>query len=165
MTRPAPLSEQEQRDLRTWFREHWERGVAFNWDCGMRVRRWDPDGVEMALPYSERLTAHDGVFHGGLISALIDTAGGGAVMAGHDFAKGSRLSTVSLSVQYLAPALAPEVVAHARCVRRGGRVHFSEVEVRTADGSACARGQVVVSVSGQRSGVLTPIPESHHKGA
>jgi uncharacterized protein (TIGR00369 family) len=150
VTRSEPLSEQEQQDLRAWFRDHWERGVEFNRDCGMRVLRWDPDAIEMALPFAERLSAHDGVFHGGLLSALIDTAGGGAVMAGHDFARGSRLSTVSLTIQYLAPAPGPEVVAHARCVRRGGRIHFSEVEVRRADGTVCARGQVVVSVSGER---------------
>ncbi|GAA2409763.1 hypothetical protein GCM10010191_17990 [Actinomadura vinacea] len=157
VTRPGPPSEQEQRDLRAWFREHWERGVEFNRECRIRVRRWDPDGVEVVLPFAQRLTAHDGVFHGGLLSALIDTAGSGAVMAGHDFAKGSRLSTVSLSVQYLAPAPGPEVVAHARCVKRGGRVHFSEVEVRLADGTVCARGQVVVTVSGERPGVGAPI--------
>ncbi len=153
VTGPSPLSEREQQDLREWFREHWERGVEFNRDCAMRIRRWEPDGIEMVLPYATRLSAHDGVFHGGLISALIDTAGGGAVIAGHDFAKGSRLSTVSLSVQYLIPAVGAEVVAHARCVRRGGRVHFSEVEVLLPDGKACARGQVVVSVSGRRPGV------------
>ncbi|WP_433461905.1 PaaI family thioesterase [Spirillospora sp. CA-128828] len=158
VTRPGPPSEQEQQELRAWFREHWERGVEFNRDCRMSVRRWDPDGVEMALPFATRLTAHDGVFHGGLIAALIDTAGGGAVMAGHDFSRGSRISTVSLSVQYLAPAPGPEVVAHARCVRRGGRVHFSEVEVRRADGAVCARGQVVLTVSGERPGVGRPIP-------
>ena len=158
VTRPSPLSEREQQERRAWFREHWERGVGFNRDCAMRVVRWDPDGVEMAVPFSERLSSHENVFHGGLISALIDTAGGGSVIAGHDFAKGSRLSTVSLSVQYLAPALAPEVVAHARCVRRGARVHFSEVEIRRSDGTACARGQVVVTVSGERPGVGEPIP-------
>jgi uncharacterized protein (TIGR00369 family) len=109
------LTEQEQRDRREWFRARWERGVKFNRGCGMRVLLWEPDGVEMMLPYSEGLSAHEGVFHGGVISALIDTAGSGAVIAGHDFAKGSRLSTVSMSVQFLAPARGHEAVARARC--------------------------------------------------
>src|SRR5207245_4365536 len=45
-----------------------------------------------------------GIFHGGVVSALLDTTATGAVMAGHDFAKGSRLTTISLSVQYLSVA-------------------------------------------------------------
>lgn len=150
------LTDQEQRERREWFRARWERGVAFNRRCRMRIVRWDPDGVEMLLPYAEELSAHEGVFHGGVISALIDTAGAGAVIAGHDFSKGSRLSTVSMSVQYLAPARGAEAVAHARCVRRGGRVHFADVDV-IADGRVCARGQVVVTISGERPGVGDPI--------
>jgi uncharacterized protein (TIGR00369 family) len=151
------LTQQEQRARREWFRARYERGVRFNRGCGMRVLRWEPDGVEMLLPYADELSAHEGVFHGGVISALIDTSGAGAVMAGHDFTKGSRLSTVSLSVQYLAPAAGPQVVAYARCVRRGGRVHFADVEVRLPDGRSCARGQVVVTVSGERPGIGEPI--------
>ena len=36
--------------------------------------------------------------------------------------------------------------------------HFSEVEVWRGDGTACARGQVVVTVFGERPGVGGPIP-------
>ncbi|MEV1080030.1 PaaI family thioesterase [Streptomyces sp. NPDC050211] len=151
------LTDQEQRERREWFRARWERGVKFNRGCGMRILRWDPDGIEIVLPYAESLSAHEGVFHGGVISALIDTAGAGAVIAGHDFDKGSLLSTVSMSVQYLAPARGREAVAHARCVRRGRRLHFADVEVRMPDGRICARGQVVVTISGERAGVGDPI--------
>ncbi|MET7650104.1 MULTISPECIES: PaaI family thioesterase [unclassified Streptomyces] len=150
------LSDQEQRERRAWFRARWERGVAFNRRCRIRVTRWDPDAVEIVLPYTEALSAHEGIFHGGVISALIDTAGAGAVVAGHDFQKGSRVSTVSMSVQYLAPAEGREAVAHARCVRRGRRLHFADVDVLT-DGRLCARGQVVVTISGERPGVGEPI--------
>jgi len=151
-----PLTDQEQRERREWFRARWERGVAFNRLCRLRMVRWDPDGVEVVLPYAEQLTAHEGVFHGGVLSALIDTAGAGAVIAGHDFQKGSLLSTVSMSVQYLAPARGREAVAYARCVRRGRRLHFADVDVMT-DGVVCARGQVVVTISGERPGVGEPI--------
>jgi uncharacterized protein (TIGR00369 family) len=150
------LTDQEQRARRAWFRTRWERGVAFNRRCRIRVTRWDAEAVEIVLPYAESLSAHEDVFHGGVISALIDTAGAGAVIAGHDFTKGSRLSTVSMSVQYLAPARGREAVAYARCVRRGRRLHFADVDVLT-DGRICARGQVVVSISGERPGVGDPI--------
>lgn len=150
------LTDQEQRERREWFRARWERGVKFNRSAGMRVLRWDPDGIEMTMPFTEALSAHEGVFHGGVVSALIDTAGSGAVIAGHDFTKGSLLSTVSMSVQYLAPARGHEAIAYARCVRRGSRLHFAEVDVRMPDGRVCARGQVVVSISGSAPASATP---------
>jgi uncharacterized protein (TIGR00369 family) len=158
ITTPSPLTEEEQREKRAWFRERWEHGVVFNREVGMRVLRWEPDSVEMTLPYTDLLSSHEGIFHGGVISALIDTAGGGSVMAGHDFTKGSRMSTVTISVQYLKPARGPEVVARARCVRRGRRLHFAEVEVHGVDGAVYARGQVTVSVEGERPGVGEPHP-------
>src|ERR1044072_6320607 len=117
------LTDREQRERREWFRGRGERGVAFNRYCRLHVTRWDPDGVEIVLPYTETLSAHEGVFHGGVVSALIDTGGAGAVIAGHDFTKGGRLSPVSVSVQYLAPAQGREAIAYARCVRRGRRLH------------------------------------------
>lgn len=61
-----------------------------------------------------------------------------------------------MSVQYLAPARGREAVAYARCVRRGRRLHFADVDVLT-DGRICARGQVVVTISGERPGVGDPI--------
>ncbi len=61
-----------------------------------------------------------------------------------------------MSVQYLAPARGREAVAYARCVRRGRRLHFADVDVMT-DGVVCARGQVVVSISGERAGVGEPV--------
>jgi len=153
MVGTARLTEQEQQARRDWFRDRWEHGVRFNRLCRMRVLRWDVDGVEIALPYSEELSAHEDTFHGGVVSALIDTAGGGAVMADHDFDKGSRLSTIALSVQYLGRAGGPELIAYASCFKRGGRIHYAEVEVRDSAGAACARGQVVVSISGERPGL------------
>ncbi len=104
------LSDDEQRRRRAWFRAHWETGVQFNRSCGITVRRWDNDAVELALPFADRLSAHDGIFHGGVIAALIDTAATGAVMAGHDFNLGSRVSTVSMAVQYLSAAPNEDVV-------------------------------------------------------
>ena len=107
------LIEQERR--REWFRDHWTQGVAFNQHCGIEVRRWDDEAVELFLPYAETLSAHPGIFHGGVVSALLDTTASGAVMAGHDFAKGSRLTTISLAVQYLS------VAPGARWARSGWR--------------------------------------------
>lgn len=126
--------------------------MAFNRLCGIRARRWDRDAVELELPFSEQLSAHDGILHGGVLAALIDTAGGGAVMAGHDFEKGSRLTTLSMSLQYLSVAPGEDVVAEARCTKRGRIVHHSDVVVRSASGKLLAQGLVTTQISGERPG-------------
>ncbi len=147
------LTEEEQHRRREFFRRHWETGVAFNRHCNITVRRWDPAGVELVLPFAEHLTAHRGVFHGGVISALIDTTGSGAVMAGHDFDKGSRLTTVSMSLQYLSVAPNEDVIAYGHCTRRGRLVHYANVVVRSMSDKDLAQGLVTVQIAGQRPGI------------
>lgn len=144
------LSATEQEAWRDRFRHHWQDGVAFNKACGMTVQRWGQDGVEMRLPFRDDLGAHPGVFHGGVLSALIDTAGCGAVAAGHDYDKGSRITTVSLAVQYFTVDPGQGVTALARCTRRGKQINYAEVSVRSEAGKELARGLVTVSVSGAR---------------
>jgi uncharacterized protein (TIGR00369 family) len=144
------LTDEQQARRRAFFRRHWTDGVAFNRTLGVRVLRWEPDGVELELPYSDASSAHDGVLHGGAVAALVDTAGAGAVMAGHDFDKGSRLTTISLSINYLSGATAPAVVAHARCTRRGRTTHYAQIDVVAADGRLVAQGIGAYSIVGER---------------
>ncbi|MBV9380836.1 MAG: PaaI family thioesterase [Streptosporangiaceae bacterium] len=147
------MEQAEQEWRREWFCEHWAHGVPFNKHCGIEVRRWDAETVELFLPYSVELSAQAGIFHGGVVSALLDTAASGAVMAGHDFAKGSRLTTISLSVQFLTVAPGEDLRALGRCTRRGRGVHFAEAQARGAvSGKVVATGQAAVSISGERPG-------------
>jgi uncharacterized protein (TIGR00369 family) len=148
------LTDEDQQRRRDWFREHWQHGVAFNAHCGITVRRWDQSGVEMHLPFAEHLSAHRGIFHGGVVSALIDTAGCGAVAAGHDFNLGSRITTISLAVQYFSVAPGEGALAKARCTRRGRQVNFADVTVYSdVSGKPLAQGLVSVNASGERPGL------------
>ena len=139
---------------RSWFRTHWQDEVAFNRLCGLRITRWDPEGAEATLPFADELTAHADILHGGVIAALIDTIGSGAVMAGHDYDSGTRSMTVSLTVNYLSVAPRQDLVASARVTKRGRLMSFAEVEVRGAEtGKPVAQGLVTVLVNGDRPGV------------
>lgn len=147
------LTDEEQQHRRLWFREHWVDGVAFNRRCKMRIIRWDEDAVEIALPYADDLSAHDGIFHGGVVGALLDTTATAAVIAGHDFNRGSRLTTISMSVQYLSVAPGEDLLCEGRCTRRGRAVSFAEGIARGAtSGKPVASCQVAVSVAGERPG-------------
>ena len=147
------LTAAEQELRRDWFREHWAKGVPFNKHCALEVRQWDAEAVELFLPYADELSAHTGIFHGGVVAALLDTTASGAVLAGHDFAKGSRLTTISLSVQYLSVAPGEDLLAIGRCTRRGRSVNFAEAQAVGAEsGKVVATGQVAVNIAGERPG-------------
>ena len=146
------LTVDEQNERRDWFRDHWQNGVRFNQLCKLAITRWDPDGVVMTLPFADELSAHDGVFHGGVIAALIDTCGTGAAMAGHDYSFGSRAATIGMNVQYLSVAPGEDAVATAYCTRRGRALQFATVAVHSASGKLIAQGMVTVSIAGERRG-------------
>jgi acyl-coenzyme A thioesterase PaaI-like protein len=86
-----------------------------------------------------------------VVSALLDTTASGAVMVGHDFAKGSGLTTISLSVRYLSVAPGEDLLATGWYARRGRSVHFAQAQACGAvSGRVVATGQVAVTISGER---------------
>jgi uncharacterized protein (TIGR00369 family) len=160
------LTQVQQEAARARNRRHWEEGVAFNRACQMTIPRWDADGVEIRLPLRDDLTAHPGIFHGGVISALIDTAGCAAVAAGHDYNYGNRITTVALSVQYQTVEAGASAVAYARCTRRGRQLNYAEVVVRSDSGKELARGLVTVSATGRRDVAASGGPgRENHAGS
>ena len=82
--------------------------------------------------------------HGGVLSSLIDTAGG--VAAWSALAPGESVSTVDLRVDFLEPAgLGAPLRAEAELVRKGNRV--CHVRVAVTQGSALvAEGRAVYNI-------------------
>lgn len=148
------LTAQEQRSRRDYFRRRLAQDVEFNRFCGLDFPVWSTDMVRVVLPFAEVLTSSGGWIHGGVVSALIDTGGAAAVLAGHDFSCGSSLVTVTLSVQYLSAAREEDLVAEATCSRRGRTMSFAQVVVTGAtSGRPVASGQGAYCVAGERPGV------------
>ena len=70
--------------------------------------------------------------HGGVVSSLIDTAGGLAAWSA--LSPGESVSTVDLRVDYLEPAgLGADLRATAALVRKGNRVCHVRIEVTQGD--------------------------------
>ncbi|MCC6305149.1 MAG: PaaI family thioesterase [Rhodobacteraceae bacterium] len=100
-------------------REELERPPFNRW-LGLTALSADPgEGVSVELPFRRELghSPSEPVFHGGVVASLIDAAGFAAVAIGHDGAT----PTVSLHVDYLAPASGDRIIANAR-IRRAGRL-------------------------------------------
>jgi uncharacterized protein (TIGR00369 family) len=87
----------------------------------------DGEGVRISLPFRSEFSYDPAlnIFHGGVIAALIDMAGYAAVAIRHDFPT----PTISLHIEYLAPAASSTLIANARIRKLGRSVSRVDVDV------------------------------------
>lgn len=131
------LSEDEQQRRRHAIADIMPKTPFIGW-LGLIFERYEPDDVTLRLPFREDLTNDGTYYHGGVISSAIDTAGAAAAWSNHDFDKGARASTVSMTVQYVGACKKSDLVCHARTVRRGKELTFTEITATDADGAVVA---------------------------
>ena len=107
---------------------------------GIVFERYDPDEVTIRLPFREDLTNDGTYYHGGVVASVIDTAGAAAAWSNHDFTKGARASTIAMSLQYVGACKKSDLLCHARTVRRGKELTFTEITATDAAGAVVAHG-------------------------
>ncbi|MEM9763451.1 MAG: PaaI family thioesterase [Pseudomonadota bacterium] len=108
-------------------------GLPFSGELGMRLHGASDGIAFLSVPYDTRLVGDPdtGVMHGGVITALLDTACGAAVMAApiEKTAKAGKLratATLDLRIDYMRPATPGQVViARAECYRLTRAVGFA----------------------------------------
>jgi uncharacterized protein (TIGR00369 family) len=85
--------------------------------------------------------------HGGVISALADTAGGCAVWSALD-EETARVSTIDIRIDYLRPGRPETLVAEANVVRAGRRVGVADIRLfhPSAPAESIATGKGVYNV-------------------
>ena len=132
-----PLSEEQQQRRRLAIRDLMPT-TPFLAGLGVVFDQYEPDAVVMRLPFRPDLTNDGTYFHGGVIASVIDTAGAAAAWSNHDFDKGARASTVAMSIQYVGAAKQSDLVCHARTVKRGKELTFTEITATDADGNVVA---------------------------
>lgn len=137
---PAPtLSESQQEAFRaavpaTMLKTPYLSGL------GLEFEQYLPDQVTLRLGFRKDLTNDGTYYHGGVIAAVMDTAGAAAAWSNHDFSKGTRASTVSMSVQYVGAARRSDLVCRARTARRGKELIFTEITAIDDAGAVVAHG-------------------------
>ena len=108
----------------------WREGRGSRGDCTIEV------------PFSEGVTQQERYFHGAVIGAVGDNAGGYAALT---LAPPDReVLTVEYKVNFLAPAFGEKLVAHGEVVTAGRRLFVCKAEVSAVDGDeeAGLRGRV-----------------------
>jgi uncharacterized protein (TIGR00369 family) len=133
----APLSDEEQQRRRHAVRDLFPT-TPFMGFLGVVFDRFEPDDVVLRLPFRADLTNDGVVYHGGVIASMLDSAGAAAAWSNHDFDKGARASTVSMTVQYLGAAKQSDLVCHGRAVKRGRELIFTEITASDGDGNVVA---------------------------
>ncbi len=123
---------------------HWHEQAYFSNMVGIQVDELRRDYARMSLPWRAELNQPQGLMHGGAIATLIDTVVVPAIGTAYDDPRA--YSTIELSVRYLAPVRAEDLVAEGWVTRRGRRVVFCEVEVRTASAVKVATGNSIYVV-------------------
>jgi uncharacterized protein (TIGR00369 family) len=104
--------------------------IPFNVFLGVRVLQAGDGIVRLEVPFRPELVGDPirPALHGGVLSALADTAGGGAVWLGIEDVR-ARVSTIDLRIDYLRPARLESIIAEARVVRLGNRVGVADVRL------------------------------------
>jgi uncharacterized protein (TIGR00369 family) len=123
-----------------------EDEVPFNRYLGMRGGVVGEGRCTLVLPVRPEFVGDHRrpALHGGVLSALIDTAGGLAAWTA--LGAGESVSTVDLRVDYLEPAgLRGDLHAEAELMRKGNRVCHVRISV-TQDGRLVAEGRAVYSI-------------------
>jgi len=97
---------------------------------GMRILRKERGTAEVALDLEPHHLNRRGVAHGGVVTALLDSALGAAVISA--IPEAWWCATTSLATQFIAGAGAGRLTATGRVLRRGRRVAFATGEVHDA---------------------------------
>jgi uncharacterized protein (TIGR00369 family) len=97
------------------------------------------DEVRLRMPFDPTNVTLGDMVHGGAIATLADMTVMATAWAGVDVPASLRGVTTSLSMQFLAPARATELIGVGRVLRRGKTLVNCDVDVVTPDGEAVAK--------------------------
>ena len=109
--------------------------------------------VELALPFSDKVTQQQGGFHGGAIGALADIAGGYAALT--VMPEGMEVVTVEYKINFLSSFQGGELRATGKVLKAGKRIVVTTAEVVHID----AQGQASPCAVMQQT--LAPVPQTY----
>lgn len=116
--------------------------IPFNQLLGLKLDELSTDHVIMSFNMKNELVGNFmyGILHGGVISSVLDMAGGMVVMASaiHKHPNSTmadlaeimgKCSTIDLHINYLTPGKGDRFIAKASIIKRGNLISFTKMEL------------------------------------
>ncbi|RDI40202.1 thioesterase family protein [Aquicella lusitana] len=127
--------------------------IPFNKMLGLKLEHFDTESVTMRFNMKNELIGNflHGILHGGVISSVLDMAGGVIVMTSaihrHPEASANELaailgktSTVDLQISYLRPGKGETFIAKAWLTKSGNKISFTRMELHNQNDELIATG-------------------------
>ena len=95
---------------------------------GARLSSVEPGAVEVQLLHRKELLQQHGLFHGGITTTILDSAGGYAAFS--LFKPGDEILTVEYKVNFIAPANGDKLIARGEVVKIGKSLSITRGEAR-----------------------------------
>ena len=120
---------------------------------GVSVVDAKPGWVRLRVPVRDDIKNATGApVHGGVYSALVDMAVGGALGTLNEASEGGvGQTTLDLNVSYLAGVREGEIFAEGRILRHGRTIAFGEVTISDGAGQTLAVGRATYMILAKRS--------------
>ena len=123
-------------------RELYERKIPFNKVLGLRIESLKMEDVRIKFEMKDEFIGNyvQGILHGGVISAVLDTTGGLTASLGvlqkmtgrtaEEIGKSlTKIGTIDLRIDYLRPGKGKYFVARGSIMRAGRRVSVTRMEL------------------------------------
>jgi uncharacterized protein (TIGR00369 family) len=121
----------------------WRSSPPFYQHLGLRLEALADGRSAIRLPFRKDFGNSRGEVHGGAIASLLDAAMSQAVRSNLEL--GAKVATISLTLNYLAPAHG-DLLAKGAVVKGGRSVVFAEAEVSDERGTLVCRASATFRV-------------------
>ena len=121
----------ETPDFETMVRDSFLKMAMMSY-LGARISVIKPGAVEVRLAHRKELLQQHGLFHGGVTTTILDSAGGYAAFS--LFKPGDEILTVEYKVNFIAPAIGEELVARGEVVKIGKSLSITRGEASVVKG-------------------------------
>jgi uncharacterized protein (TIGR00369 family) len=112
---------------------------------GIRVSRYDPDALQVAMEIDDRHRQHLGVLHGGVSALLAESAASLAAAMSVDL-RTHTVAGVDLNATHLRPKHSGTLFASAHPIFRGRTTHVYTVDVTDEKGDLVCAARCTIAV-------------------